>query len=283
MATSVTARSASGAPTSSRLDRFQGHVNLTRELALTAFKLKYTGSVLGYLWSLVKPAMIFAISYAVFAQLLKAGSATVKFPLQLLFAVVLWGFFADTVSGAIGSIASNGHIVRKAYFPRAILVIASSLTAFLTFIINFTLVFAAAGAAGALELHLYSFAVIPLMIELYALILGLSMLLAAFFVFYRDLGHVWEVSSQLLFYCSAVVFPFVLIPTRFQKLIAVNPVAQVIEDVRHALVSSNSAKVPWTAEVLGPWYFVPLTIAVGALIVGALVFHRLSPRFAESL
>src|SRR5205807_2897269 len=92
----------------------QRNVNLLRELALTQFKLKYTGSALGYLWSLVKPLMLFGIMYAVFARLLRAGAGAPEFTVQLLLAIVLWNFFVEATSTAISSIASAGNLIRKA-------------------------------------------------------------------------------------------------------------------------------------------------------------------------
>lgn len=259
------------------------HGNLVRELAVTQFRLKYTGSVLGYLWSLLKPAMIFGVNYAVFARLLKAGSLTVNFPLQLLVGIVLWSFFAETIGTAISAVAGNGHIIRKAYFPRSILVISSSLTAMLTFLINISLIVVIAGALGRLDFGMHSLVMIPLVLELYVLILGIALLLSALFVFYRDLGHIWEVSSQVLFYGSAIVYPFVLVPDGVRTLVACNPIAQIVEDARHALVASDPDKVPWTASVLGWRYAVPLFASVALLAVGSAVFRLLSPRFAENL
>ena len=260
---------------------------LTRELAVSQFRLKYTGSVLGYLWSLLKPAAIFGINFAVFAVLLKAGRNTVNFPLQLLYGIVLWGFFVETVGSAMGSIVANGHIIRKAYFPRYILIVAASVTASFTFIINFSLVTVGAAIAGGLDLGLRSLLVLPLIVELYLFILGLSLILATFFVFYRDLGHIWDITSQVLFYGSAVVFPLIVVPAtghgiNFRVLLAMNPMAQIIEDVRHALVSAGPS-VPASSDVLGVLSFVPLLIVAGILAIGTLVFRHESPRFAESV
>jgi ABC-2 type transport system permease protein len=268
---------------------FRQSAALTRELAVTQFKLKYTGSALGYLWSLFKPAAIFGINFAVFSALLHAGSRTVNFPMQLLVGIVLWSFFSDAVATSMGSIVLNAGIIRKAYFPLHILVIASSLTAMFTFLINLCLVVVVAAALRGLDLQLHTLLVIPLLIELYALILGISMILAALFVFYRDLGHIWDITSQLLFYGSSIVFPLVLIPTALhgtqinvRLLLIMNPITQIVEDVRHAIVSA-SPTVPWSADVAGALYIVPLAVVAGLCILGAVVFARLSARFAENL
>ncbi|HVS42534.1 MAG TPA: hypothetical protein VMU20_09710, partial [Candidatus Dormibacteraeota bacterium] len=148
-----------------------------------------------------------------------------------------------------------------------------------------------AGLSHNLSLGWYSLAVVPLLLELYALVIGISMLLSSLFVFYRDLGHIWEIFTQLLFYGSAVVFPLslkgnvvngVLQPIRLMRLVALNPVAQIIEDIRHALVTQDP-RVPWTATILGGRILLPIAVTVTVAVVGLAVFQRLAPRFSENL
>lgn len=251
---------------------------LVREIAWTQFKLKYTGSVLGYVWSLLKPAMLFAVMYLIFSVLIKFRAN--EFPLQLLVGIVLFTFFTECTNVGLGSIVGNGGLIQKAFFPRWILVVASSMTAAMTFVINFFLIVAIATPLGHLHLGLRSLAVVPLVLELYLLALGLSLLLSSLFVFYRDLGHVWEILTQVVFYASAVVFPISIVPARFHALFFANPLAQIIEDVRHALVTDV---IPSTFSSIGALALVPIGISLGLFALGALVFRALSPSFAENL
>ncbi|HEX6539138.1 MAG TPA: hypothetical protein VF155_08165, partial [Candidatus Dormibacteraeota bacterium] len=156
---------------------FARNAALIRELAWTQFKLKYTGSVLGYLWSLLKPAMLFGILYVIFVVLLRQRAH--EFGLQLLVGIVFFTFFTECTGTAMSSIAGNAGLIQKAYFPRWVLVIASSMTAAMTFLINFTLIIAVAAPLGRVELGLRSLAAIPLVLELYVLSVGLSLLLAS--------------------------------------------------------------------------------------------------------
>lgn len=251
---------------------------LTRELAWTQFKLKYTGSVLGYLWSLLKPAMLFAILYVIFVQIFHQTAD--EFAVQLLVGVVLFTFFVESTSGAMSSIVGNAGLIQKAYFPRAILVVASSLTASMTFVINLALIVAVATPLGHMHLGLRSLLAIPIVAELYVLALGLSLLLSCLFVFYRDLGHIWEILTQVIFYASAVVFPISRVPERFRIGFFLNPMAQIIEDMRHALVLPG---IPSTADVVGRNAAIPIAIAVLAFVIGIATFRALSPSFAENL
>jgi ABC-2 type transport system permease protein len=267
-------------PVSSPLRR---HVNLTRELAITQFKLRYTGSALGYVWSLVNPLALFGTMYLVFVVLFHANNASPNFAMQLLLGIVLWTFFSETTNVGIIAIASNAHMLRKAYFPRSILVIASSVTALMTFVINFVLVLILATLLQQADLRWASLLAPVYFIELYALILGVALLLSALYVFYRDLGHIWGIFSQVLFYGSGVVFPIAIVHTPgLRTLLMINPVAQIIEDLRNLLISSDP-RVASAESVLGAAAPVPYLIVIGVFILGAVAFRRLTPRFAESL
>lgn len=265
----------------------QRNLNLIRELAITNFKLKYTGSALGYLWSLVKPLMLFGIMYAVFARLLKAGAGAPEFEVQLLFAIVLWNFFVESTATAISSIASAGNLIRKAYFPRWILVVSSTLTALMTFLINTCLILLITVPIGHMHVSFRSLIAPVFFLELVVLIMGLSMLLAALFVFYRDVGHIWDIVSLVLFYASSIVFPFTIFvtepgvsPSRDFWFAALNPITQIVQDLRAALVDPG---VHPTVHYLGISYAIPILAVLVIFALGFGIFHRLTPRFAESL
>jgi ABC-2 type transport system permease protein len=262
---------------------FQRNVNLVRELSITSFKLKYTGSALGYVWSLVKPLMLFGIMYVVFSVLLKAGANTPDFPVQLLIAIVAWTFFTEATTTAMNAIAGNGSLIRKAYFPRWILVLASTTSALLTFVINTVLVVVITLALGHLDLTWRSLLAPLYFLELIVLVLGLSMLLSSLFVFFRDLGHIWEILSLVLFYGSAIVIPFSLIHDKLPKLSVVagmNPIAQIVTDLRYALVDPSLHTM---AYYVGGLVVIPILLTVVIFILGFVVFNRLTPKFAESL
>jgi ABC-2 type transport system permease protein len=150
----------------------------------------------------------------------------------------------------------------------------------MTFCINMALIVVIGGALGRLSLGWESLAVLPLFVELYLLVLGVALLLSSLFVYYRDLGHIWEIATQLLIYGSAVIYPITMVPDRLRAWVLVNPVAQIIEDVRHAMVTPT---VKWSVEIMQVAYIAPLAIVVLLLALGFFVFNRLTPRFAEYL
>lgn len=263
---------------------FQRNLNLVRELSITSFKLKYTGSALGYIWSLIKPLMLFGIMFVVFSILLRVGGTTDKdFPVQLLIAIVAWTFFTEATSTAMNAVAGNGGLIRKAYFPRWILVVASTTSALLTLAINTTLVLIVTFALGDLHLTLRSLFVPLFYLELIVLVLGLALLLSSLFVFFRDLGHIWEIASLVLFYGSGVVFPFMLIKLQILRdLAGLNPVAQIIQDLRYSLVVSSPLNQSMVS-LIGALEVIPIMLSIAVFGVGFLVFNKLTPKFAESL
>lgn len=265
-----------------RPSRLQSNLNLTRELAVTAFKLKYADSLLGYLWSLIKPLMIFGMTYLVFAVFLLRGrtSPLENYPVELLLGIVVWTFFAEASTASLFAIVANADMIKKAYFPRWILVVGSAVSAGMTLAVNFGLMLII-----GLPLHWYNLGfqtlwLVPLFLELYVVTLGMGFVLSALYVFYRDLSHIWEVLLQFLFYTSAIIFPFSIIPRVYQPFAALNPMAQVVEDMRHVLVSRAA---PWSSDIVGGLLVVPILIACGSLLFGRLIFRRLSRRFGERL
>jgi ABC-2 type transport system permease protein len=302
------------AGTASQLDTFRHYRHLTVELAISQFKLRYTGSVLGYFWSLLKPAMIFAIMYFIFVDLFKIQDGTQFYGMQVLLGIVVWTFFAECTSSSMGAIASNGGLIRKAYFPRSILVIAASLSSLFTFVINLLIVFVIALGLHQIDISLRIILVLPLLLELYLLALGVSLFLSALFVQFHDVSHLWEVLMQLLFYASGVMFSLTYVLQRLHlalevgttqpqpphllwivQVMAANPIMQNIEDLRHALLTPQA---PWTELVVTghlaavhqyaaldvPWE-VPLPFLAVLMVVtfGALTFRARARSFAENL
>jgi ABC-2 type transport system permease protein len=315
MSTSADARLPVGTTGSApQLNTFHHYRHLTLELAISQFKLRYTQSVLGYFWSLLKPAMIFAITFVIFVDLFNIKDGTNFYGIQLLLGIVVWTFFAECTASSMQAIASNSALIRKAYFPRSILVIAASLSSLFTFLINLIIVFVIAVALRQIDIGFRMVFVIPLLLELYLLAIGISLFLSALFVQFHDVGHLWDVLMQLLFYGSGVMFSLTYVLQRLHlalgvgqtkvlaphylwivQFMACNPIMQTIEDLRHALLTPQA---PWTELVVtghlaavhqyaalnAPWLLpVPFLAVVLVVTIGALTFRARARSFAENL
>lgn len=231
---------------------------------------------MSYLWSLIKPLASFAVMYLVFVKFLNTSID----PASLFLGIVLWSYFSDFTSSGLKSIVDRGDLIRKIYFPRAIIVIASSLSAFITLLLNLLAVFVFMAFNGQLP-SLSAPLFILLLIELYALALGASLILAALYVRFRDISHIWEVVLQILFYSSGILYVLSAVPVAFQAWLAVNPIVQIVQDARNVLTPIH---VTASADVLsGLLMFVPYAIPFVVLGLGIVIFNASSKGFAENV
>jgi ABC-2 type transport system permease protein len=253
---------------------------LIRELAITDFKLKYQGLALGYLWSLAKPLMLFTVLYFVFTRLIRLGDSVQNYALYLLLGVVLWSYFFESTTVAMVSVVDRRELIRKVYFPRIVIPVATSITSLITLGLNLLVVFvfiAASGIGFRISLPL----LILLLVELYVLSLGFSLLLAALYVKFRDLRPIWEVGLQMLFYATPIIYPLTIVPKRFASLMALSPIAQIIEDSRKLLVTPHALS---TVDYVGwPLALIPYLIPPLVLVLGYWYFNSTAAQFAEEL
>lgn len=231
---------------------------------------------MSYLWSLIKPLASFAVMYLVFVKFLNTNID----PASLFLGIVLWSYFSDFTGSGLKSIVDRGDLIRKIYFPRAIIVIASSLSAFITLLLNLLAVFvfmAISGQWPTLSAPLF----ILLLIELYALALGTSLILSALYVRFRDISHIWEVCLQILFYSSGILYVLSAVPSAFQSWLAINPIVQIVQDARNVL---TPVPVMASGDVLGgALLFVPYVIPFVVLALGIAIFNASSKGFAENV
>lgn len=266
------------------LKKYRYSLILLRELVITEFKLRYQGSVLGYLWSLLKPLFLFAILYFVFVYFLRIGSDIPNWPIAMLLGIVLWTFFSEVTNNGLTAIVSRGDVIRKINFPKYVIVLASSISALIN--LGFNLIVIVAFMVIA-QVHItWIAALLPLYIgSLFVLALGLAFLLSAVFVKLRDMNYIWEIIMQALFYGSAVIYPIALVLDKSETLGAVlllNPIADFIQGARHVFVSDvNPTLFTLTDNVL--LSAVPYIITAVVFTVGVLYFKKRSPYFAEEV
>jgi len=257
---------------------------LLRELVITDFKLRYQGSVLGYLWSLLKPLLLFTILYLVFVRFLRFGSDVEHFPVYLLLGLVLWTFFHEATSQGLNSIVGRSDLLRKVSLPKYIIVVASSISALINLAINLGVV-AIFMAINRVELKATALYLPLNILELYILALALAFLLSAVMVKYRDVGYIWEVILQALFYATPIIYPISMVMAQSEtaaKVLLLNPVAQIFQDARYNLVSHQAVR---THDLVSNPYIasIPYVIVVGLIIIASLYFQSKSKHFAEEI
>lgn len=257
---------------------------LLKELTKTDFKLRYQGSVLGYLWALLRPLLMFAILYVVFAKLLKIGSDIPHYPVYLLTGTTLWSFFTECTSQGIQAMLMRGELIRKISFPKYIVVASTTFTALINLAINLVVVVVFALINGVTPS--LSWLLVPVFIlELYCLALGISFLFGAVNVKYRDIASIWDVLIQALFYAVPIIYPVTMVAATsplVAKVILLNPIAQIIQDVRYNLITTE-AVTTWNYLNSPIAMAVPVLLTVGVLVLGAIYFRKKSKFFAEEV
>ena len=261
------------------------YLRVVKVLVATEFKLQYEDSSLGYLWSLLKPLALFSVLYVVFGRLLRMGLVFEHFPLYLLIGLVLWIFFANSTTLAMTSVVSQGSLLRRLAFPRVIIPISATVNAAIAFLFSLVAIVVLI-AWNAIVPRLDWLMLIPLLLELYALTLAVSLLLAALYVRFRDIGQIWEVGSQLLFYLTPVIYPLELLPDWARTVVFLNPFTQIMQDARGIILYEDSgSNVATSATVFGDGAgrLFPLLVVGVLLLLGLIVFKRDERRFAEQV
>ncbi len=257
---------------------------LLSELTKTDFKLRYQGSVLGYLWALLRPLMMFAILYVVFAKLLRFGSDIPHYPVYLLCGTSMWSFFTECTFQGIQAIVARGDLLRKISFPKYIVVVSATLTAVINMLINLVVIIIFALINGITPSWSWLLIFIPL-IGLYILSLGISFLLGSINVKYRDITSIWDVLVQALFYAVPIIYPISMVASTSElaaKIILLNPISQCIQDIRYLLIT-NETITTWN-YIDNPYIrIIPIFAIVFFLVVGAIVFRKKSKFFAEEV
>lgn len=256
---------------------------LLKELVKTDFKLRYQGSVLGYLWAVLRPLLMFAILYVVFAQVLRFGDGIPHYPVYLLVGTVIWNFFTECTGQGIHAIEQRGDLIRKISFPKYIVVVSATSTAVINVLINICVAVIFALINGVTPS--FSWLLVPLsLVEIYILALGISLLLGAINVKFRDIGSIWEVITQAMFYAVPIIYPISMVTASsvtVAKILLLNPVAQVIQDIRYNLVTTE-AETSWD-YLTDLWRIVPILIVIVLFTVSVLYFKRKAKYFAEEV
>jgi ABC-2 type transport system permease protein len=250
-------------------------------MSTTEFKRTYFGTVLGYVWSLVRPLLLFGVLLFVFTKIIRLGAEVPNYAVLLLLNVVLYTFFSEATSAAVGSVVGQEGVVRKTQFPRLVIPLAVVLTAFFNLCLNLLIVFAFVLIWGVEPT--WSWLLFPVgLAMLFVFSTAVSVLLSVLYVRFRDVMIIWAVLAQTLFYATPVIFPIEKIPEAYQSVMLINPLAPIFEQIRIWVLDPAA---PTPADIAGGWVgLLPaLAIYVGTCVLAAWIFNRDAPRIAEEL
>lgn len=249
------------------------NLELIWQLAKTDFKIRYNGSVLGYLWALLKPLLIFLILNFVFSNVF--GRNIPNYSINLLTGIILWSYFAEATSVGMTSLLSKANLITKVKISKTSIIFASTVNSTITFLINLVI----------LVIFFIGYHIVPtfsgvllflvFLIILYALVLGITFLTAPLFVKYRDLNQIWEVLLTLGFYASPIIYPLSLIPPKYQTIMWINPMSYIINYSKLALINNQFI----TFSRFG----VLIAVVLFLFVLGLIVFSKMKTKVAENI
>jgi ABC-2 type transport system permease protein len=250
-------------------------------MSATEFKRTYFGTVLGYLWSLVRPLLLFAVLLFVFTQIFRVGSGVPNYPVMLLLGIVVFSFFQEASTNAVTAVVSQEGVVRKTQFPRLVIPLSVVVTGVFNLCVNLIVVFAFILAWGVDPTWTWLLFPVALLV-LFAFTAGVSMMLSALYVRYRDVAIIWSVLASVLFYGTPILYPIEIVPDRYQSLLLLNPLAPIFEQIRVWVIDPSA---PTAVEAAGSAAaLIPAAaIFVAVCALGVWVFAREAPRIAEEL
>ncbi len=259
------------------------NIILLRELVITDFKLRYQGSFLGYVWSLLRPLLLFAIMYLVFVYFLRFGEGIEHFAVSLLLGIVMWTFFSEATNQGMRAIIDRGDLLRKINFPKYILVISATISALINFTLNLIVVFVFMlldGVNFGWTALLFPFTILLL----YIFSLSLAFFLAAVNVKFRDIGHIWEILLQALFYATPILYPVQMVmafSVTAAQFLLLNPLAALFQNSRAQLFGYENVVTPSQLFSSTLWLAIPYMIILATIFISIWYFRRSQSKFAE--
>lgn len=256
-----------------RTIRENNYLFLVNQFTVTDFKLRYSHSVLGYLWSLLNPLLMFGVLYLVFSIFMRFGGAE-HYQIYLLSGIILYTFFNETTSSGMISLFTKSSLLNKVNFPRIIIPLSSTLTNSITLFLNMVILSVFIAFSGVHVGYAAFFGLLTLF-ELVVLSFGVSLFLCSFYLKFRDLTHIWGVILQLGFWATPIIYPVDIVPAKYHILFRINPMARLIQNFRMVAITGE---FPAVRNIVYNLVMVILVFSVGFF-----VFQKRQRHFAEWL
>lgn len=243
-------------------------------------KVRYKQTVLGASWAVLQPLMTMAVFTIFFGRLAKIPSDGLPYPLFSYAALVPWTFFATGLAQSSNSLVGSANLIRKIYFPRLLIPVASVVSGGVDFLIAFAVLVGLMMPYYHFTDPAWTFTLSPAVLALPLLVLlvlitalGVGLWLSALNVQFRDVRYVVPFMIQMWLFITPIAYPASLLDERWRALYAVNPMVGVVEGFRAILLGTGS----FPGSIVG----VSAVVAVFLLVGGALYFRRMERSFAD--
>ena len=241
---------------------------LLSELVSRDIKIKYRRSVLGVLWTLLNPLLMMIILSVVFSNLFKFDVE--NFPLFILSGQVIFNFFSESTTNAMGAILGNASLIRKIYVPKYLFVISRIFSSFINLMASFTALLLVMVVTRA-ELH-WTVILVPIpLVLLVAFSMGIGLILSAIAVKFRDIMHLYSVFLTALTYLTPVIYPMSILPGWLYKIVMLNPLTNILMMFRDVMINNMVFSI---GQLI-----VAVVETVVFLIIGFYVFYRNQDQF----
>lgn len=242
------------------------------ELAKREVKLRYRGTWLGFLWTLLNPLLMTMVYTLVFSFFLRFDIP--KYPAFVLCALLPWNWFSEAITTGVNSIVDRPGFVRDAIFPSAVLPVTSIASTMMNYVFS-VLVLLAVLLAFKVTLGLSLIALPVIMAVQFLFGLGIVFFLGTYNVFFRDLRYIVQYILLAVFFLTPVIYDYSVVPVRFQWIFKLNPMAHIINDYRSIFLYGN-----WP-----DWRDLGFVFVLGIVLVilGSWAFETQKENFAEYL
>ncbi len=263
------------------LSEYRSSRELFYNLTLRELRSKYKRSVLGWAWSMVNPLANMVVYTLVFKYFLKIKtpvghpSGLSIYSLYLLCALLPWSFFSGSVTGSVSALVANGPLIKKTYFPRALLPAATVGATLVSHFIEMGLLLVVLVGFGNWRAALFTPVTLLIIVITAVFALGMGLALSALNVYFRDVEHFMGLMFLVWMYLTPIIYPINVIPHKYQEILKINPMTDMSLCFRAVLYDGT-----WPSWLQLGYY---AAWAVGFLVIGILVFNRLESRLAEEL
>lgn len=246
---------------------------MIRSLVRRDLRGRYKGSVLGILWTFLNPLLQLGVYTLVFSVILRSGIR--DYYMFLFVALVPWIFFSTALTGGASCILTQKDMIQKIYFPRQVLPIAFVTSQFVNMLLSFLVIFAALLATGK-NFNLIAVYYLPfIFLTEYLLALGITLLVSALTVYFRDLEYVLGILAMVWQFLSPVLYSIEQVPENLRGIFTMNPMMPILTAYRDILYYKQLPELSTLVHA-----FLVSLLLFG---IGWLVFGKLSKHFAEEL
>ncbi len=244
---------------------------MIRSLVHRELRGRYKASVLGFLWTFIVPLCQLLVYTLVFSVILKSNIE--HYYLFLFVGLIPWNFFSSCLTGGTSCILMQQAMVNKIYFPREVIPISFVTGAFVNMLYCEIVVFAVSIISGV-HFHILSLLCLPIvMIVEYILALGITMIISAVDIYFRDLEHILGILSMVWMFLTPIMYDLSSIPENLMPLFYINPMTSIVLAYRDIMYYGIVPKLGTLLSATG--------MGIVFLILGFLIFNRLKRRFSE--